>query len=396
MRLFFVVGTCVVSLAFSLSSVFADSVRLTQSSQISAQMLALPRGDFSLHGKVGSFRFDSAVTSSQRTIVYYVPNSIANPAQPVDGKLHKVLYFMHGGGGSTSSDASATRVTQQYIQDFIQYAEANQVVLVFPTTSFGWNYHTRFFLRELLPYVQSQIAVDPDRSVLAGHSMGGMGITREYPFLTDLFSGFLALSAGTQPFMHDELYVTPYLNGTPYTHINGDRDHFDAFKPRMLAIQKRVQEIESKFGAKSRFKLLFHPGGHNMDPALSFKELSLLFQEKRVTQPKVFHSFFWNGHVPVQSNGQPRLDATKDQAYYLKLIGIQAAAPEKSYDMRITVEIQGQEIRIQETQNSGLVAQAMEVALTPELIDFDQSIVIRMNGRTVYEGPAQATVRFNL
>jgi hypothetical protein len=170
------------------------------------------------YGQILGFYFTSSIDQIDHSIIYYLPTSIAHAAP---GTVFKTIVFLHGGGDSTMNRDGAVHEARNYLDSKIKsYAEKNQVILILPASPYGWPIHTSFFLRELVPYLKSQLPIDGDHLLLAGHSMGGMGVLRESPWLTDLFTGFLGLAAGAPANMLSEPMLLPYFNGTPHIQIN--------------------------------------------------------------------------------------------------------------------------------------------------------------------------------
>ncbi len=343
---------------------------------------AAQTGDFKVQGQVASFHYTAPSDGVPRTIVYYLPRSIQNPWNL--SEKHSTMFFMHGGGASTQTDVNATRVALQYIQDFLQYAEDRRVILILPTTSVGWSYHTSYLFRSLIPYVEKQIAVDPNHLVLAGHSMGGMGITREYPWMTDLFSGVLGLAAGINPVLYNENYTLAYLNGTPYTHINGEKDAFTTFKPWMVGFQDYLKTVEAKYHRQSNFKLLFHPGGHNYDMKLTTAELDHLFAAKRIYYPKYME--IQMGLVHYAATAQlPGLDGARDHAYWVKELGAPDPGPQAATNLFMNVQA-NQNVITMFTRDNTLKPTGYELTLAPELVDFTKPVKVLLNSFEVFNG----------
>ena len=339
-----------------------------------------------VQGQVSVFRITTPSESYTRNVVYYLPKSIANPWDVTHPQ--KTLFFLHGGGASTATDPKALQVAKMYINDFLQFAEREKVILVFPTTPFGWGAPTGFFLRYLISQLDGKLAIDQTHMVLAGHSMGAMGITREYPWLTDSFSGFLALSGGTAEAMREEELMRPYLNGTPYVHINGERDHFTTWKKLMRDFEMRLRELEEKFGRASGFKLIFHPGDHQYDPRLTGTELKKLLQFNRNYFPKYFYSNLSVGHFSAKPP-YPRTDGVRDEIFWLKAKDYDDPGTEKWIHTFIETEVKGQEIVIKTFRDS-LHAKTLEFKLTAELLNLSEEVTISYNGAMVFKGKAPA------
>lgn len=355
---------------------------------------ALADFNLKLHGKVGSFKMTSPTDGIPRTILYYFPWSIGNVAR---GNFpQKTLVFLHGGGSTTATDEGATKVARKYISDFTAYAEDEQIILLFPTTSFGWNAHTSHFMKYFLDYAKSVLAIDDQKIVLAGHSMGGMGITREAPWMTDLFLGIFGMSAGTQAHMLSDDALLPYLNGTPYVQMNGNVDHFTEFKPRMLAMQTALRKVEAKYGHRSKFRLIFQPGGHAYDQDQMFEELDDLYRNaKKNNYPKFFEINFGVIHYLgdlAHYSANPKIDSIVDEHFWVKLPKLSQLdpGPGKSVGMFLMGEVKGQTITFQSKQNT-LFPRELELNLSSSLVRMDQVVRVLYDSKLVFEGLPPST-----
>src|SRR5690606_33615734 len=119
-------------------------------------------------------------------VLYYQPQSLKGK------KNSKVLVFLHGGGASTVTRAGALSVSSSYISNLKSIADNLGFTLIVPSSSsLNWGGHTRVMLEALARELKQDKRFDAKRIGLSGHSMGGMGITRNFFWLADDFAFFL-------------------------------------------------------------------------------------------------------------------------------------------------------------------------------------------------------------
>lgn len=365
--------------------------------------------DLGLRGEIATRSYVAPSDGAHRTIVYYFPKSIHRIA--AGAKPRKTLFFLHGGGYDTADDASATAQGVSRIESFIPYAEKNRVILIFPTSAYGWNAHTSYFLRDFVRHCEETLAVDSEHRVLGGQSMGGMGISREYPWLTDLFSGFLGMSSGTQPSMLKENLLLPYLNGTPYIQMNPkDDENFADFDDNMRKFKEELELVEDKFGRTAHFELIFRDGGHNFAPHIAQVEAQLdrLFTVPRNRHPKFFLSRFDRVNrvattaqlakvvkddagvkTTITKTGiVPKTEAFVNEAFWVQVkfpkLENAPAAP-SSERLLLLVEVEGQEIRLIRREDTLKPSLAL-LKLNRRLVRMDQPVTVKVDGVTVFQG----------
>ncbi len=195
-------------------------------------------------------------------IFYYIPASLEKTQNA------PALIFMHGGGDSTLTREGAIKTVQRYAPDLISLAEELKFILVLPSSNgLNWGGHTRGFIRDLAKLVRKDLKVDPNNFGLAGHSMGGMGITRSAQWLTEQFSFFLPLAAGMDPLGATEENLVSNFN-TVYEHQQGLKDDFQIFIERCQNQEKVMKELEDKYHLTSGLIIKYYDGPHNYDRPL--------------------------------------------------------------------------------------------------------------------------------
>jgi hypothetical protein len=350
--------------------------------------------DYRLQGEISTYRFASPTEYGfERTIVYYIPKSIANPWDLT--VKNKGLMFLHGGGESTASDANATAVAEMYVQDFVDYAEKNQVIVIAPTTPFGWGQSEITLFPALIAATANEVGLDTDKIVLAGHSMGGMGITRDYPYVKSFFSGVLALSAGTQDYMMTEDCLVAYLTGTPYIHQNGKDDHFETFDPQEQKLMLKLADVEKRYGRKANFKYVLRPGGHNYDLALTYSELDELFGYTRNHFPKYAQITLGYGLIPANpANGMPQTDGGFESEYWIRAEGFpRTTVPGQGVSTNMEVRVDGQTITLN-TRNNTLNPESYALTLSSALLDLAKPVTVILDGKTVFNGEVPPTAAY--
>ncbi len=133
-----------------------------------------------------------------------VPYAVLTPPAYNDSEQsYPLLLWLHGGGGNRDSLVNQ----QPWFDTAWQTETAPAMVVVTPSAgrSFYMDYRNgaerweSFLLQELLPAMQTQYRIDPERIYIGGISMGGMGSLRmafKYP---DRFRGVIALEPGIEP-----------------------------------------------------------------------------------------------------------------------------------------------------------------------------------------------------
>jgi hypothetical protein len=339
------------------------------------------------YGKTTQFNFKSSADGVLRINLLYVPQSI----QGVTGKF-KTTVFLHGGGTEyTADDAGAVKIALEYLSDFTDYAEKNKVILLFPTSALGWGRQTSYFFRQFIPFVEAKLPIDDDYLVLAGHSMGGMGITREYPYVTDLFSGVLGMSAGIQEAMINKNAILPYFNGTPYIELNGKNDEdFPGFLAQEQKFNTELATLSTQLGLPSKYRLDLFEGGHDYDLPSAMKELDELFTQKKIRDPKYMTIRLGVVHSPAAPGSPgmlpiPKIDGSLDHQYWLGVSDYQDSG--KTAYIYLHAQIVKQTIFIT-TDGNDLQPTTLNLTVDQNLLNLHRRFRVRVNGRVVFRGKA--------
>lgn len=343
--------------------------------------------NFILQGTVGSFDM-IAKYGTRHAVLYYIPNSIDLSSST---ELFRSLVFLHGGGESTATYKTAKEVAKSYLGDYLKYAERSKTILVFPSSSIGWNAPTRFFLRELLLKMRTDLPIDSNQIVVSGHSMGGMGLTREGNYLADLFSGIEPLSAGTVDGYAKEDWLKAYFN-VQYTHINGKLDHFKQFDPDMKKVENKIRKLTLELGLPSKFKYMQHAGNHNPNMAMTFRELDALFESKRnLYQKNIFGSFYFI-NKKFENFGYDLSNLEISRYFWIEALDCANKPVNTANFSTFDAEISGNEVSIKTTEDiSGL--KKLRVNLSRKMVDFNKPVKIIWDGKTVYSGNVKRSLK---
>lgn len=151
-----------------------------------------------------------------------------------------------------------------YQKNLIKIAKELKVALFIPSASgLNWNNNTIHFLKEFHQYIINQYPVDSKKITLAGHSMGGMAITRYGHWLSGLYNFMLPMAAGMDDrSSNTKLYEKTYFN-TPVTYYQGKYDQFEVFVERVKRQNERMTKLEKELDKDSNYTLELYEGGHN-------------------------------------------------------------------------------------------------------------------------------------
>jgi hypothetical protein len=307
-------------------------------------------------------------------VAYYIPSTL-NLNQP-----QKVLVFLHGGGSSTVTREGAIIAVNKYTKDMMSLADELGLVVVFPSSSgLNWGDHMRPMLKELNREIRKNLNVDSNRIALAGHSMGGMGITRSAHWLAGEYNFIMPLAAGMDESIQTENNLWTNFN-TRYYHINGEKDHFEVFLTRALNEQKAIKAMEEKYGKKSGYSLEIHPGNHQYNLDLVIQRMKTLFEIPRdMYQNELFGSFYYVDEISQDNqdpNGGPRFYNRKPTSDYFWL---KANWMKNIRNARADfhVKIENNKIRMDLSSNHYL--SGMKIYLSSKMIDLSKPVSIVMN-----------------
>jgi hypothetical protein len=340
---------------------------------------------FKSYGQLSEFSWapDRYQTDFKYDIFYYIPQKLKS--------LSKVntLVFMHGGGGSTLTREGSRRAVGLYAKDMIKLAEEIGYVLIMPSTNgLNWGGHTRNFLKDILDIARIDLDIHPDKIGLAGHSMGGMGITRNYIFLADQYAFFLPMAAGMDERIQIDSYLNPHFN-VQYTHLQGLGDHFSEFVTRCQNHLSQVKIMEEKWQVKAPFEMVFYQGSHNYDFNLTKNKLLELFSKtsRNHYQKKLWGSLFPNERILTENNIRYK-EKSINSYFWFKGLHKETLSPERA---DFHAEIKNQEIHITFYSNAPSIYR-LNLFLHQQMIDVKKHVKIYLDGKIIYSAiPTQRT-----
>ncbi len=234
-------------------------------------------------------------------IFYYIPTSLKSQSNV------SAIIFNHGGGSSTMDRAGSIHAVGLYMPDLKKMADQLGIIVVLPSANgLNWGVHTIYLMRDLAAMMRKELDIDSQHLGLSGHSMGGMGITRSYSMLADEFAFFLPMSAGMDltyaPDNVTEWQINKVFN-VPYIHLEGLSDSFDIFVTRCKEQLRRTQELEVRYGLKSKLNMVFYDAGHNYNFDVFKQYLNQALQTPRdLYQPELFGTISTNDSWFTENN----------------------------------------------------------------------------------------------
>ena len=330
---------------------------------------------FKTIGEFATFKWapPTYTTGFEYDIFYYIPTSVI---QHPETKAKSIL-FMHGGGESTMTREGATWAVSLYAKDFIKIAEEQKLIVVFPSSSgLNWNGHTRVFLRELAKLMRQELPIDPNSIALIGHSMGGMGITRNAFYLGDQFAYIMPVAAGMDPkYMSDEKLLT--LFNMPYHHIQGIHDSFEIFVERTIQQGEKMKVLEDRLGVKSQFEATFTNTDHqyNLDQLSGFIKDQFEQSTRNLYQRNLYGSFIYANQVLTDNNIQYNYTSTPG---YFWLEAKEFTPADKSIRSTFEAHIKGNQVLVNFSGTHNI--KTLRVYLSKKMMSFKKPVSIIING----------------
>lgn len=313
------------------------------------------------------------VTGFKYDILYYIPKK--------QRKYEKVLIFMHGGGQSTMTRSGSYRVAKSYLTDLKKLANKLNFVLVAPSGSgLNWGGHTRGMIRDLAKLIRQELNVNSNKMGLAGHSMGGMGITRNSLWFADQFAFIMPMAAGMDQ-RHTDKDKFLYTNfNTPYHHLQGLNDHFQVFVERCKYQEKRMSEIERREGKKSKFVMEYYNGSHNYDRLLVEKRLNEYFGMDRNLYQKELHGIVY-GRWLIHEYNNIKYPLYNTSDYFWLSVDFKKAT-ENANIVEFTATMKNNRVEINADGDMGSL-KSIKVYLSKKMIDFSKPVNVYVNDRFV-------------
>ena len=348
---------------------------------------ALADSHFKMNGKLDSFKWapPNYTTGFEYDVFYYIPQSVA--AHP-ELKAKSIL-FMHGGGQSTMTREGASNTVKLYTDDFIQIAENQHLIVVLPSSSgLNWGGHTRNMIRELAKLMRSELPIDPNSMALIGHSMGGMGITRNAHLLADQFAFTMPISAGMDPAAMTESNLLSFFN-VPYHHVQGIHDSFAIFVERAKLHELKMKEIETKLGLKSKFELTLTGTDHqyNLDQLDRIIRTQFKKSTRNLYQPDLYGTFTYTNQINTENNIKFNSAPTADYFWIEAKKFNAAAGPTRS---AFEAHLKGNRILIELKGKHNI--QKLRVYLSQKMLNFQKPISIIVDKTYRFYGNVEASL----
>lgn len=162
-------------------------------------------------GKVfDNLSMKSEILKMERKYAVYLP-----PDYETSERSYPVLYLLHGAGDDQTGWVQFGEVLRIADKAILE-GSATAMIIVMPDANTGqrgytnapggWNYED-FFFNELMPHVEKQFRIKPEKRyrAVAGLSMGGGGTFFYALHRPDLFSSACPLSASTGPLTREDV-----------------------------------------------------------------------------------------------------------------------------------------------------------------------------------------------
>ncbi len=268
---------------------------------------------------------------------------------------------MHGGGGAPPA------VNDQQWQNQIRLYQPEEGIYVAPrapgdTWDLWHQGHVDPLFVRLIEGMVAVRGVNPNRVYLMGYSAGGDGVWQIAPRMADRFAA-ASMMAG-----HPNEAKLDGLRNLPFAIFMGGNDA--AFNRNKIAAAKggELDELQKADPKGYTHMVKIHEGmGHWMN--LKDAE-SVPWMAKFTRNP-------WPEKIVWYQD-----DVTHDRLYWLQVPTAAAKAGQ-----RITAVVNGREIAI-----DGDVPPGLSLHLSDTLLDLDQPLTVKVNGKSVHEGKVPRTI----
>lgn len=338
-------------------------------------------GVFTKKGVVDQFQWtpDYYTTGFKYDVLYYIPKKLKKTDHA------NSLIFLHGGGQSTMTRSGSFRVAKMYIDDLKSIAEQMGFVLVAPSGSgLNWGGHMRGMLPSLAKLMRTKLKVNSKKMGLAGHSMGGMGITRSAHWLTDQFAFFMPMAAGMDPKHATERNLATYFN-TTYYHLQGLNDHFRVFVERCENQTKEVEKLEMLYGVKSGFKVEYYNGSHNYNKPLVIKRLTEMFanETRNLSQKNLYGILYWTDRI-LEYNKIKYDFKSNPNYHWVTVKKFEKITDKVAYATNFKATTNNNEIRINFVDEPRI--EELRIFTDKKLVNYKKPVSIFINNELKFEG----------
>ncbi len=242
-------------------------------------------------GEVSSFNLSTTIEYDLR-VQYYIPSSIDLT------KLDEVssVIFLHGGGGSTGGlPDGALGVANTYINSFLRdFSEENQFISIVPVSPLNWGWNTSFIVRDLAKYLKNVEGLNPNKIVVSGHSMGGMGLSRSSYLVIDQVAGVAPSASGVEVEKRQDWKISSYFN-TIFKRQQGLNDHFEEFVTYSREEEAQINDLSALLNFDPNYRLYEHNGNHNLNASELGEQIREIASEGRnIYQKRLFANFYFS------------------------------------------------------------------------------------------------------
>lgn len=200
-------------------------------------------------------------------LYYYVPEAY-NPSKPAG-----LFIFLHGGGNDTWGEVAESMLS--YIIAHTEFLKYANWIAVSPSAPEHPTSHDRWsipgaddYIAAVITESERRFSIDPDRVVLGGHSMGGMGVFTLGLRIPDRFSVTFAISSRWETAFWETAI------GTPMYFIHGEKDavppgnEWQLHRPKYTDVyfDRLADSLMTVHGVGHIYKE--HKGGHAIFDAL--------------------------------------------------------------------------------------------------------------------------------
>ncbi|MFT3881486.1 MAG: hypothetical protein QM703_17695 [Gemmatales bacterium] len=282
--------------------------------------------------------------------------------KPAGGR--SLFISMHGGGNSGSKVND-----QQWDNQKRLYKPAEGVYIAPRAPNDAWDMwfqpHMDLFFAQLIQDAVAFGEVDVNRVYLMGYSAGGDGVFRMAPRLADRWAA-AAMMAG-----HPGDVRADNLRNLPFTLHMGEND--DAYERNKRAVEwkKILADLHEADKEGYVHEVVIRPGMKHWMQGKDAVAVPWMAKFTRNTAPK---KVVW--HQPFNMKQQ--------QFYWLA----EAVVVDPKQARKVVANIDHQTIQIT-GENVGQVT----VRLRDDLIDLDQPVTVKLNGKVVFEGKIVRSVK---
>jgi hypothetical protein len=286
-----------------------------------------------------------------------------------DGKTAFPLLFRFHGSGDTAAEFArntADPVFSKMITVTPEIPSADRM---------GWNQPGAFQLVDAVyRYMLEHYAVDPDRVYLSGHSAGGgasLILSEWWPHRVAAFFAMARIYQKYNTLPEPSMDVVRFVPGFFVVGLNDTEERVGGFR--------QAEEYYKRTGLPGEFRFIAGQG-HTYIRDQAAQAFDFLLKKKRAKPPKDFAALYC-----MYSNQSQTEAPLMARQYWLEAGKYEpAGAPCHVTASGNVIEIAGDKL------------QSGAVLLNDEVVDLDQPVTIRLNGRTVHEGPVERSVEFLL